>query len=180
MPPQISRAPQSVLRTKIIYRGPRFGGCLLGVRLRRNSVSKWLEHLWIWGRGPLRRRSFGNRDGRDSAVDDTFCGAPEWHAVVARVPAECAKCLADGEVLCFREHAFGLFEKDASVEGNVKLFGDDVALPEVAFVQDSEDGEVRECLDKANVAVAQVSGVAADESHRADDFVVDAHRGGVH
>jgi hypothetical protein len=68
----------------------------------------------------------------------------------------------------FGEHAFGLFDDDAAVEGVVELVVEALGLVGGAVLQDGDGGDVGHGLGGVDVGLAHVAGVDVEQVEGAE------------
>jgi hypothetical protein len=92
---------------------------------------------WRLGR-ILRSGARGRASGRQGSVDDGLSNVDEEQIVVAGVVAQPREGGVHVEVSAFGEHALGLLDHDAAVQGVVELIEHDVVLDGGAVLEDGD------------------------------------------
>ena len=123
----------------------------------------------------------GIEGGRgEGAVDDVVGDVDQPEVVVAGVVAQRGEGLFHVEAGAFGDHALGLLDDDAAVEGVVELLVDDLGLERGAVLEDGDGGDVGEGLGGVDVGLSHLARLGVEQVEGADDGAPQPHGQGVH
>jgi hypothetical protein len=82
----------------------------------------------------------------------------------------------DTHAVTLGDDAFGLFDRDARLQGRFELPRESPGVTDRAFVEDADGGDVSHRLGHSQVFVAEVARTSREQIQRADHLIAQSHR----
>src|ERR1700722_52890 len=117
---------------------------------------------------------------RDPPVNHVACDFRELAVVVARVAPQYRERVVHGYGEVLGDHSLGLLDNHPAVQRRLQLRGQQVALPERAFLDQPDRGHLRHGLGYFHLAAGERLVAGPEQVQGADDVGADPQRDGAH
>ena len=95
--------------------------------------------------------------------------------VIAGVASNCHKGLFHVEAEAFGQHSLGLFDRDPTVQGALKLYVEYSGRKRCSVLKDGNRGHVGKCLGDKNICIVHLSLIGPEQVKSANRLSSEVH-----